>query len=475
MFQVLDRAARALTAVAQVKIGRNRGVPRLWLEGSKLRRSQFIAGVRFSVTQLDGKLVLKADEEGDRVVSRKTRGGGTIPVIDLNSAAVLALFDGLGEVRVICQVARITILPLVVDQHRRERLARLRGAVARGSLAIGSISHGGGVLTHALHAGLALAGWNAQLAFANEIRGDLLEQAADCNDAWNGKTMPLALPLQNLAFDSWVMANLPAVNVLEAGLPCSGASVAGRAKRGLKLPEEHPEVGHLVVGFIAVIAKVQPAVIVLENVPQYESSASMAILRNTLRDFGYSIMTAILAGEDWNELEHRKRMCMVAVTDGVTLDLAALQRPEHAIRHVGDVLDPVAGDAPCWSEMAGLKRKEARDAADGKGFAMQLVDASDTRCPTITKGYAKVRSTDPKLRHPSDGRLLRQFTPAEHARMKGIPERLVQGLSQTTAHELLGQSICYHPFAAVGELIGRALKATCEPVGKDARPLVRAA
>lgn len=97
--------------------------------------------------------------------------------------------------------------------------------------------------------------------------------------------------------------------------------------------------------------------------------------------------------------------------------------------------------------------------AQGKGFAMQIVTAFDTKCPTITKGYAKVRSTDPKLQHPSNPDLLRQFTAAEHARIKGIPERLVSGLSATLAHELLGQSICYEPFRAVGRLIGAALKA----------------
>lgn len=85
--------------------------------------------------------------------------------------------------------------------------------------------------------------------------------------------------------------------------------------------------------------------------------------------------------------------------------------------------------------------------------------AFDTKCPTITKGYAKVRSTDPKLQHPGNPDLLRQFTPTEHARIKGIPERLVSGLSPTLAHELLGRSICYEPFRAVGRLIGSALKA----------------
>jgi DNA (cytosine-5)-methyltransferase 1 len=63
------------------------------------------------------------------------------------------------------------------------------------------------------------------------------------------------------------------------------------------------------------------------------------------------------------------------------------------------------------------------------------------------------------LRHPGNLDLIRQFTPTEHTRIKGIPERLVSGLSTTLAHELLGQSICYEPFKAVGRLIDSTLKA----------------
>jgi DNA (cytosine-5)-methyltransferase 1 len=89
---------------------------------------------------------------------------------------------------------------------------------------------------------------------------------------------------------------------------------------------------------------------------------------------------------------------------------------------------------------------------------MQIVTPFDAKCPTITKGYAKVRSTDPKLQHPSDPDLLRQFSVVEHARIKGVPEGLVAGLSSTVAHEVLGQSICYEPFRAVGGSAGIHVK-----------------
>jgi len=102
-----------------------------------------------------------------------------------------------------------------------------------------------------------------------------------------------------------------------------------------------------------------------------------------------------------------------------------------------------------------------RDIEAGKGVRMQVFDAASRRIGTITKGYAKGRSTDPKIRHPDNPDLLRQLMPVEHARVKQVPEHLVDGLSDTVAHEVLGQSVVYQPFVAVGALVARALKVWC--------------
>jgi DNA (cytosine-5)-methyltransferase 1 len=112
--------------------------------------------------------------------------------------------------------------------------------------------------------------------------------------------------------------------------------------------------------------------------------------------------------------------------------------------------------------MEGLKAKALRDRAAGKNFKMQVFRATDTAIGTITKGYSKVRSTDPKIAHPTDPELLRQLTAAEHGRVKGVPTTLVQGLSPTVAHELLGQGIVYAPFHSVGKRIGQAMLAVAQ-------------
>lgn len=448
-----------------VTLGLHRGAPRIWLQGANLAKAGFGPGMRFDVALQGDRLRLVLNQDGDRIVSRKRRGEVEQPVIDINSRDVLSVFEGQESVRVLAFDGGITILPLASEVRRQQRLEEAWTTLQEGDpVSMGSLSHGGGILSHAMHAGLYREGVDAKLVFANEIRAELLDHAREANDAWEPDTVALSAPLQELAYDRWAMERLPRVTVLEAGLPCSGASASGRAKRKLSLPEEHPEVGHLVAPFLAFVAQVNPLVVVVENVPLYQTSASAAIMRNSLRDLGYEVHELILRGRDFKAIEDRDRLCLVAMTKGIEFDPLSIAIPDGERPMLGDVLEPLALDDPRWSTMAGLKAKETRDKEAGKGFRMQVFDGSCDRIGTITKGYAKVRSTDPKIRHPANPDLLRQLTPTEHAGVKQIPPHLVAGLADTTAHEVLGQSVIYQPFVAIGSLIARALKAWCAGV-----------
>jgi len=53
---------------------------------------------------------------------------------------------------------------------------------------------------------------------------------------------------------------------------------------------------------------------------------------------------------------------------------------------------------------------------------------------------------------------MRQLTPVEHARVKGIPESLIAGVPATVAHEILGQSVIFPAFEAVGLAVGQCLQ-----------------
>lgn len=242
------------------KIGQNRGVPRVWLEGTQTERAGFKPGQKFDVVVQGHTIVLQANPDGSRVVSSKKAGEKQHPVIDLNSRELLAIFDGMSAVRVAVKKGEIYLLPLASEIKKRERFNRLREKLESGEpLTVGSVSHGGGVLSHAIHTGLKEAGIATKIGFANEIRGELLEHAAAHNDAWSDDTKVFAAPMQELAFDDRGVAQIPRVEICELGLPCSGASKAGIARRGLAHPEAHPEVGHLVVSALMILSKANAA------------------------------------------------------------------------------------------------------------------------------------------------------------------------------------------------------------------------
>lgn len=455
-------------------IGQNRGRPRIWLQGSEVSRAGMRSGDAYSVHVQGGSIVLRADPNGDRVVSAKpTRSEETLPIIDINSQELLSLFDGMDAIRMVQRDGEIYLSPIPTELRKKDRLRRLRAKLESGQpLTLGSMSHGGGILSHAVHEGLEEGGVESSLAWANEIRPELIEHASQHNPLWTADTIPIAAPMQEFAFDQRAMTHLPQTDIAEAGWPCSGASKPGRAKRGTSMPEEHPEVGHLVVSGLMIIGRANPAIFLLENVVPYSNSASAAILRSQLRDLGYTVHETVLRGREFNALEDRERWCLVAVTEGLHFSWDMLQVPEKVDLRLSDVLDDIPLDDPIWSEMRGLKAKQERDLAAGKGFLMQIYDGDSQRVGTMRKGYARCGSTDPKLRHPTNPDLLRPFTEVEHSRLKQVPEELIEGLSRTVAHEVLGQSVNYEPFRAVGAAVAKcieefALSLDARPVGRD--------
>ena len=445
-------------------IGEKKGAPCIYFDGIQAIRAGFSPGQRYDVIVDEGKVVLQVNEDGSRVVSAKKKGDSELPVVDLNSKKLLSLFEGMDSVRVVVQHGKVFLLPLASEIKKKERLKRISSKMSQDEpLKMASLSHGGGVLSHAIHEGLKRAGVKAEMAFANEIREDLLVHAIEHNDAWSADTMAVAMPMQEAAQDDWLLDRLPKLEVLEMGLPCSGASRAGASKRGLSMMEDHPEVGHLVFSALVILNKTQPAVVLLENVPEYADTASAQILRHQLRDMGYVTHEAILEGKDFGCLENRVRWTLVATTKGLDFDMDQLAPTVRIVRKLGEVLDKTIGpDDPRYREVGYLKEKMVRDAAKGNSFAMQIVTEDSTSVPTLRKGYQKGGSTDPRLQHPTDPAKSRLLTAAEHARVKGVPDRLIEGLSETLAHQLLGQGILYAPFEAVGHRIGECLMKVAE-------------
>lgn len=439
----------------QKNIGQNRGTPRIWFQGEELRRAGMEPRQQYNVEHDESKktLILRRAENGSRVVSSKEVRGKTLPVIDLNNRALLAMFEGMDCVRVVCTDGAIYIQPTHVEERKANRVANLKADLEAGVISTASISHGGGMMDYAIDSGLQAAGFKTKLMFLNEIREDLVDLCSEHNSHnWDKNILVTSQPMQAIAYDPFVLDRIPQVSLLLAGVPCSGASVAGRASKGTAMPEEHEHVGHLIVSFIALAARLNPAMLCFENVTPYFSSASMAILRTTMNEWGYDLHEKQINAHDFGSLENRKRSVLVAVTHGIEFNWDWVTPSlGNEPKTLAEILEHFPEGHPRWSDMAGLRAKEIADKEKGNSFAMQIVDGESTKVPCLTKGYSKVRSSDPKLASPYGDGKLRQLTASEHCAIKGYKIELLGDASETVKHEILGQGVCCQPFQALAE------------------------
>lgn len=448
---------------AVYKVTEHRNAPRIFVETQRLLLAGFAPGVSFTV-QMDADrqhLTLRLDDFGTHTVSRRKGPKRETPVIDLNSSSLLDGFKGLGAVRMVIMKNEVHFLPLASSLAVKERLQRVAEKLATNQpLTTASICAGAGLMNFALEQGYRAGGIATRTAVVNEIDLDYAEHALSHNPSITQDAMMLTSPLQEVVQDNWIMAKLPKVEITELSLPCSGASSAGKAKRGIDQMEQHTEVGHLIAAALMLLQKLQPAIVIAENVPAYQNTGSAWIMRHMLRDMGYLVQETELKGRAFGVLEDRHRWFMVATTHGLQVDLSDLEPTLVAMPSVQDVLDPSITEAdPRWSEFSYLKVKQTRDVAKGNGFMMQSVVATDSSVPTLRKGYAKGGSTDPLLVHPTRPELLRKFTANEHAAIKGFPGALVADLSETTAHQILGQAVLFKPLFALGKRIAESLRA----------------
>lgn len=451
-----------MKAVSMLSMKEKRGNPYLFIENQSARRSGFEPGLKFVVEPCGDGILLRLTEKGDRKVSRKEqRSGAEVPVIDINSSEALSPLKMCDVVRIVYGEGQIYVSQLASERRRQRRLARVREHVGEGAITTAGLAFGGGILSHAVHQGAKDQGLAPSMLVANEIRGDLLDHAAQYNPVIGKETVVLNLPMQEVAFDEEVIRRLRECDLVDCGIPCSGASIAGKAKNKNAMAEDHEGVGHLVAGVIAVIARLNPVAVVFECVTQYAASASASILRKQLRDLGYTLHETTFLGTDWGALEARTRWAMVAMTQGIEFDVAQIRPEAYPVRTLGDIMEPVPDNDSSYSEMAYLKDKAIRDKLAGKGFSMQVYNRSATSINTLTAGMAKRRSTDPFFSHPTNPDLLRLPTVLEHCRIKGCPEELAGppgALGLTRGHEMFGQSVIYNFFRQLSALVVTAIK-----------------
>ncbi len=445
-----------MATIINTKLGEHRGKRRIWLEGQKLAREGYEPGMKYDVEFKDSQVQFHICDTGRYTVSKRTRNGRIYPIIDLSAEQLAEIFDGVEMLRVALRRGRIVVTAHHQELLVKERVERLVNKLQNGEpLATCSLFHGGGVIDSAIHKGLESAGIDSKIAVAVELEGKYLDSSLTNNpQLWDDASVVIESPIQSVNLGR----SAPQVDLLFGGVPCTGASRSGRSKGKLEFAESHESAGAMFFSFLRFVEQLNPAIVVMENVPEYQNTASMEVIRSVLGTLGYHLHEDVFNGNEFGALENRNRFCMIAVSKGISrFDMNLIQPTRKKEACLNDILDDVPLDSNRWKGFEYLAEKEKRDKAAGKGFARQLLTGTEDKCGTIGRGYAKCRSTEPFLVHPENPDLSRIFTPNEHARLKGIPEGVIDGLSDKTAHEILGQSVIFPVFEAVGHAIGTHL------------------
>lgn len=453
-----------MTTIVNTKIGVSKNVSRVWLEGVKLARAGVRIGARYACVNagaLGERFELREvgeDHKGQTfTVSRRMRRNVAVPLLEVRTHLIAKLFGAVGRVRVAIRHGRIVLTASHIETRIAQRLKRLSEKLRSGEkLATGSLFHGGGVLDKALHSGMRKGGINSFVQVGVEMNPVYLDCSLRNNpELWSEESIVVCSDITELDLSR----NAPQLDALYAGIPCTGASKAGRVKNKIACAEEHGSAGDLFTYYLDAVKAFNPAILVIENVVEYMNTAAMTVIRSVLKNLGYRTTEAVLNGNEFGALENRNRMVLVGVTEGMAedFDFANVVPAQAKPATLSEILEPVELDSKRWKSFDYLAEKAIRDKAKGNDFRRQLLSGKEGFCGTVGRLYAKYRSTEPFIIHPENPDLSRIFTKGEHAAVKTIPLSVVDGESETISHEILGQSVIFAVFEAVGLALGQLL------------------
>jgi DNA (cytosine-5)-methyltransferase 1 len=442
--------------VSYTQLAENKGKPRIWIEGAKLLKSGFVRGATYSVCDLANQvLVLQLDPNGIRTVSGRTRNEKDIPIIDLTMPWLAHKYDKGSRLRIEFTENEITITLHHEEANQVEREQRLLKNLSKKSVKSGTLCVGAGVSTLALHESAESAGIQTSVSWVVDMELKYLQVAAANNYVIDDDTMMIVGKIEEVEPKYYTP-----VDLLHVSIDCAGLSGAGYSKHK-QLPTEHKSATSI-FGLVNAIKSANPSLIISENVTEGFNSPMYQLLTLELERTGYKVFHRIMYGHDTPTFETRNRYWLVAISEGLAngFEWAA---PGDAVEPVtlNELLDEVIPES-MWADNEYLKAKAITDAAAGKGFRRQLLTGEETSCGTIGRHYAKKRSTEPFLTR-ADGKE-RLLSKTEHCRVKKIPEKLVENVCVTTAHQVLGQSVDFLQAVFIGSSVFQHLKRRYELV-----------
>lgn len=443
-----------MESIINTKLGTHRGKRRIWIEGMKLLNGGYQAGQRFNIESDESTLKIIPDREGKYTVSRRLRNGKTLPIIDISVDIIAKMFEGIEclTIRICEKVIEITgeYQQRQIVKRESKVLEKLKNGFPLSSFCL---FHGGGILSSAIHSGFLKAKLSTYVKYVNDQKSAFLESSLANNvELFKSDTVIIDSPIELIQ-----RHNLRDVDFVIAGIPCVGASRSGRSKNKINCAEEHVKAGDLFYYFLDIVRTVNPAFIIIENVYEYSRSVSMLVIRSVLSKLGYVVHETKIEGNAMGALENRVRLGCIAVSRGLdNLDLNEIKPLREKESSLKDVLEYVALDSLRWKDCDYLAKKEIKDRNDGKQFRRQILTGNEASVGVAGFGYSKYRSTEPMIKHPTSDKV-RLYTTIENCKVKTVPEKIVHGLSNTAATEVLGQGVIYTAFESLAYYLGLRL------------------
>jgi len=286
---------------------------------------------------------------------------------------------------------------------------------------------------------------------------------AGLNVVWANDSSPEACRVYSGHFrhglsegDVWDrLDDVPAHNLLMAGLPCQSFSSAGR-KLGIADIR-----GTLFGAVVEVLRRHRPAGFALENVPNMErinGGRDMRLIMGALEGCGYGVSRATLNAADFGLAQNRPRLFIVGRRGGGS---TPIQPPAGEARiAVADILE-ANPDSRYDLHDATLRRLKRSDRVDrlvggvrvlwnqGGGKRMgYTIFGTDGLAPTLTASSSRHYE-----RYAVDGRY-RRLTPDEYARLQGFQDGWCDAVPRHARYRLLGNAV---PPPAAGWAIRAAL------------------
>ncbi len=185
----------------------------------------------------------------------------------------------------------------------------------------------------------------------------------------------------------------------------------------------------MVVPTLRAIEELEAAVVVIENVPAFLSSAAGQIMCLQLRRMGYHVTAQVLEAPAFGGLTSRKRAFIVAsVFPGFTMPAPTARNATPIMELLRDHLPRLADITDTSSLQKGLATGRAR-----------VIDETSLVSPTVTKSQPRRAKDSVTIRTP-EGRYLFVDGPASKALM-GLDSVNTELVSTEIEAEIIGQSV----------------------------------